>query len=139
MKVTMLILHFLGLAMGLGTGFAHAFLGNAESKMDRTEAKKFRLQIKSLSTMGNIGTIMLIGSGIYLIIPYWPSITAFPLLILKLVLVAILEILVLLIGWENRRAYKDDAIENSKRLGFMGKLTLMISITIIIIAVNIFH
>lgn len=139
MRETMLILHFLGLAMGLGTGFAHAFLGNTVSKMDRTEAKKFSHQIKALSLMGQIGTLILIGSGIYLIIPYWPSITAFPLLILKLVLVAILEILVLLIGWENKRTFKDDSIENSKRLGFMGKLTLMISITIIIIAVNIFH
>ena len=139
MKTTMFILHMLGLAMGLGTGFAHAFLGNAISKMDRSAAKDFSQKIKGLNLMGQIGALTLIGSGIYLIIPYWPSITAFPLLILKLVLVAILEILVIFIGRENKKANNDDTVENAKRLGFWGKLTLMISITIVIIAVNIFH
>ena len=33
MRETMLILHLIGLAMGLGTSFAHVFLGNTLSKL----------------------------------------------------------------------------------------------------------
>lgn len=135
----MLILHFLGLAMGLGTGFAHAFLGKIISKLDKSEAKKFSHQIKALSLMGSIGILLLIISGVYLIIPFWPSITSFPLLIFKLVLVFILVILILLIDRETKKAYKTDSEKGLKRVEYMGKLTLLISITIVIVAVNFFR
>jgi len=43
MREPMLILHFVGLTMGLGTGFAHAFLGMATAKMSPEEVVKFRV------------------------------------------------------------------------------------------------
>ncbi len=63
----MLIFHFLGLAMGLGTAFAHAFLGFSASKLPKEEAIKLKLNSKSLGLMGNIGLLLLLVSGIYLI------------------------------------------------------------------------
>ena len=60
MRETMLIIHFLGLAMGLGTSFAFMFLGIAGSKMDKEEGKTFALKTFSLGTMGHIGLVMLI-------------------------------------------------------------------------------
>ncbi len=139
MRETMLMLHFIGLAMGLGTSFAHAFLGSTISKMDRNEAKKFRHQIIALNKMGHVGILLLLISGIYLIIPYWPIITSFPLLIIKLILVLVLIILILLIGQGARKNYKNNAEGNLKRIGFMGKLALLIGITIVIVAINVFH
>ena len=41
MREVMLILHFIGLTMGLGTGFAHAFLGTIAAKMPAEEATRF--------------------------------------------------------------------------------------------------
>ncbi len=41
MREVMLILHFIGLTMGLGTSFAHAFLGIITSKMPADEATNF--------------------------------------------------------------------------------------------------
>ena len=139
MRETMLILHFIGLAMGLGTGFVHAFLGKTLSKMDRNEAEKFRLQIKGVSQMGKVGTILLLVSGIYLLLPFWPVLTSLPLLILKLVLFLILVILIMLINYDVKRNYKNDTENNLKRIELMGKLTLVIGILIVIIAVTIFH
>ncbi|MEO9022892.1 MAG: hypothetical protein ABI237_10770 [Ginsengibacter sp.] len=139
MRDTMLMLHFIGLAMGLGTSFAHAFLGKTISKMERSEAKKFKHQIMALSQMGYVGIFLLITSGIYLIVPYWSAITTYPLLIIKLILVFILVFLIVLIGKGARKDYKSDTEENSKRIGLMGKFTLIIGITIIILAINIFH
>ncbi|EGV43357.1 DUF2269 family protein [Bizionia argentinensis JUB59] len=139
MRETMLIVHFIGLAMGLGTGFVHAFLGKTLSKMNRNEAKKFRLQIKGVSQMGSIGTILLLVSGIYLLLPFWPVLTEMPLLILKLVLFLILVILIMLINYDVRNNYKNDTENNLKRIELMGKISLVIGVLIVIVAVNVFH
>lgn len=135
----MLILHFIGLAMGLGTSFAHAFLGKAMSKLEPSEAKKFRHQLMALSSMGTIGIILLVVSGIYLIIPYRSIILTNTLLLTKLILVVILIVLIALIGRDAKKASKEDIEGNAKRVGYMGKLTLLISITIVIVAVLVFH
>ena len=139
MREVMLILHFIGLTMGLGTSFAHAFLDKLISKLEKEEATKFRLQVMVLSKMGYIGISLLIVSGVYLIIPYWSSLSQNPLLIVKLILVFILAILILLIGRGTKKAYKENAEGNLKKIEPMGKLTLIIGITIVILAVNIFH
>ena len=94
----MLILHFIGLTMGLGTNFAHGFLGIVTFKMTAEEAIKFRLYSLVLSKMGNIGIVLLISSGLYLITPYWNILQSLPLLILKLALVIILVVLITMIN-----------------------------------------
>ncbi len=138
MRETMLIFHFIGLAMGVGVSFAHAFLGKAISKMDRNEAIKFRTQTKALSAMGYIGILLLVISGIYLIIPYWVAIMSFPFLILKLVLVFILIVLILLIGKITRKNDKIYSDENIKRIEILGKIAFLIGLTIVVVAVNVF-
>ena len=135
----MLAFHFIGLAMGMGTSFAHAFLGKAISKLESSEAAKFRLQIKGLSQMGAVGTILLLVSGIYLILPYWSALSVLPLLVLKLVLFVILVILILLINQGASKNLKNKIEGNLKRIEIMGKLTLLISVVIVILAVNVFH
>lgn len=139
MRETFLIVHFIGLAMGLGVSITHAFLGKAISKMDKNEAAKFKSQIKILSRMGAIGIILLLVSGIYLIIPFWPAIMAFPLLILKLVLFVILVTLIILINLGAKKNFKNATEGNTNRIELMGKLALIIGVVIVILAVNIFH
>lgn len=90
----MLIIHFIGLAMGIGTSFAFMFLGITSSKIENKERIKFSLNTFALSKMGHIGLTLLIISGVYLIIPYWGNLTENPLLILKLILVLILDALI---------------------------------------------
>jgi uncharacterized protein with PQ loop repeat len=63
MKYFMMITHFIGLVMGLGTSFAFMFLRNVSSKMEEKEAQKFSLNIFALSKMGYIGLTLLIISG----------------------------------------------------------------------------
>ncbi len=139
MKDIMLILHFIGLSMGLGTSFAHAFLGKTVSKLEPIEAAEFRLKIKGLSQMGAIGTILLLVSGIYLLIPYWPILATLPLLILKLVLFVILVILILLINQKAKKNSENDGIGNLKRVEIMGKIALITAVVIVILAVSVFH
>ena len=139
MRETMLILHFLGLTMGLGTGFAHAFLGSVTSRMSADEAIKFRLNSLVLSRMGHTGIALLLISGGYLAKPYWNVLSSFPLLIVKLALVAVLITLIILISIASRKAKKGDAERQLKKMELLGKFTLLVGIAIVIVAVNIFH
>ncbi len=139
MREFMLILHFIGLTMGLGTGFAHAFLGRAVAKMTADEATRFRLHSLSLSTMGHIGISLLVISGLYLITPYWKILPSSPLLILKLSLVLILLVLITLINISAKKAKQGDADVQLKKMAQLGKLTLITGLAIVIVAVAIFH
>lgn len=139
MREIMLILHFVGLVMGLGTSFAHAFLSIVISKMAEDESTTFRLQSLVLSKMGNIGIVLLVVSGLYLITPYWKTLPSNPLLMLKLALVAILIILIALINWRAKKAHIGDPEFHLERMEKMGKITLLIGLAIVVIAVSIFH
>ena len=48
MREAMLIVHLLGLVMGLGNSFAFMFLGIAGSKMEKEEGKTFALNTRPL-------------------------------------------------------------------------------------------
>lgn len=139
MREFMLILHFIGLTMGLGTGFAHAFLGSVTAKMATAEATKFRLHSLVLSNMGHIGIALLIISGLYLVTPYWKILSSYPLLIIKLSLVLVLIVLITLINLAAKKAKKGDAERQFKKMELLGKMTLITGLAIVIIAVNIFH
>ncbi|WP_461040906.1 hypothetical protein [Spirosoma harenae] len=139
MRETMLFLHFIGLTMGLGTSFAHAFLAIATSKMQEDEARRFQLQSLVLSRMGHVGIVLLVISGLYLITPYWQVLTSLPLLIAKLMLVLALIVLIILIEVRSKRAKNGDAVAQLKKMESLGKMTLLIGLAIVILAVTVFH
>jgi uncharacterized membrane protein len=140
MREVMLILHFIGLAMGLGTSFAHAFLGSVTAKMSADEANRFRVHSLVLGKMGFVGIILLLVSGFYLITPYWKILPHTPLLILKLVLVVILISLITVINILSAKAKKaSDPEVQFKKIEPFGKMTMLVALIIVIVAVYIFH
>lgn len=139
MREAMLIVHFIGLAMGIGTSFAFLFLGMASSKMEKADGQKFTLNAFSLSKMGHIGFALLIISGGYLMTPYWKNLGDMPLLISKLVLVLVLGALIGIIGANAKRAKKGNTETYLKKIKPLGSLALLVGITIVILAVFVFH
>ncbi len=130
----MLILHFIGLAMGLGTSFAFFFLGRISSKMEPEEGKKFIMNAFSISMMGNIGLILLFISGGYLMTPYWSVLGSSPILITKLVLFLALGAFIGIISSKIKKAKKGDHAQLSKT-PVLGRLALLTGIAIVICAV----
>jgi hypothetical protein len=55
MRDVMLIVHFIGLTMSLGTGFANLFLGMAATKLEPAERGKFMSNALILMRMGHTG------------------------------------------------------------------------------------
>lgn len=139
MREAMLIIHFLGLALGLGTSFAFLFLDIAGSKMEKEAGKQFTLDTFALNKMGHIGLAMLIISGLYLITPFWKVLASKPLLIAKLAFVLVLTTSVILMSIYARRAKNGDTEANLKKIRNMGKVTLISGIVIVLLAVLVFH
>ena len=138
MREAMLIMHFIGLAMGLGTSFANLFLGMASAKLPPEEAGKFRIYTMALSRMGHIGIALLVVSGFYLITPYWAVLEQMPLLILKLLLVALLVVLISVITNISKKIKQGD-MSRASQMPLLGKITLITAVSIVVIAVMIFH
>jgi len=139
MRDVMLIVHFIGLAMGLGTSLAFLFLGMASAKMEKSDAQKFMLNAFALTKMGQIGLVLLVVSGGYLMTPYWSTLSSQPMLIAKLVLVVVLAAFIGIISATARKAKKGDTEKHLKRIKPLGKLALLTALVIVVIAVYIFH
>jgi len=139
MREAMLITHFLGLTMGLGSSFGFMFLGMAGSKMGKEEGQKFTLNTFAMSRMGHIGLGLLIFSGLYLMTPYWKILGSQPLLIAKLTLVFVLVVTVSLLSVYANRAKKGEPEANLKKIASLGKLALVSGLSIVVLAVLIFR
>lgn len=135
----LLIIHFIGLAMGLGTSFGFMFLGIAGSKMEKKEQLKFQLNSMALSRMGHIGLTLLIISGIVLMTPYWSILPSSPLLIAKLVLVLVLAALIGIITSIGKKARQGDTEAQFNKIAQLGKISLLTGVLIVVIAVYFFH
>ncbi|MBK7407164.1 MAG: hypothetical protein IPL49_19175 [Saprospirales bacterium] len=139
MKEFALIIHFIGLAMGLGTSLAFMFLGIAASKMEKKEALKFQSNTLALSRMGQIGLVLLTISGLYLMAPYWGALPSNPLMIAKLALAIVLILLIMRITAAGNKSQSGDAENQLKKTTRMGKLALLTALSIVVVAVFVFH
>jgi len=138
MREVMLVVHLLGLVMGVGTSFSFIFLGIAGSKLEKEERLKFALNTFPLARMGHIGLTLLILSGGYLMTPYWKVLPDLPLLMAKLALVVTLIVTITLIAMATKQVKKGDATK-LKRIALLGRVALLTGITIVILAVSVFR
>lgn len=139
MKDLMLIIHFIGLTMALGTGFANLFLGVVAARLEPVERGKFMSNTLILIRMGHMGLALLLLSGFYLITPYWEVLGEMPMLIAKLCFVALLIILVSTITFIARKARQQNNPAMLMKLKPFGMLNFFVGITIVVLAVLSFH
>jgi fatty acid desaturase len=135
MREAMLFVHFLGLILGMGSGFASLFIGLHNKTIPKDEAPKFVLRLRSLGYMGLAGIILLILSGGYLATPYWSIIGSMPYFIAKLALVFVLTVIVILIDQKWRRAIKHNGGPDLAAIQKLGRLAFPVGILILLFAV----
>jgi uncharacterized membrane protein len=139
MRDLMLIVHFIGLSMSLGTGFANLFLGMAAAKLEPAERGKFMSRTMILMRMGHTGLGLLLVSGFYLITPYWKVLGEMPLLMAKLACVGLLLIMVSIITIIAKKAQREGNPARLMKLKPFGMLNFFLGITIVVLAVLSFH
>lgn len=135
----MLIIHFIGLAMGVGTSFAFMFLGIAASKLPEAERVSFTIKTLFIGRMGHIGLGLSILTGLHLMTPYWKTLPNMPLLIAKLALVLILGALIGMIASNARKAKSGNAESHLSKIKVLGQFSFLTGLTIVILAVLSFH
>lgn len=135
----MLVLHFIGLAMGIGTSIAFIFLGVAASKMEPEEAVKFQGNTFILSRMGHIGITLLILTGGYLMTPFWSGLADRPALVAKLAMVVVLVAMIIFISVTAKKAKATGDPKLVRRLKSMGPIALLVSLSIVVLATMTFH
>lgn len=139
MRETMLILHFLGLAMGLGTSFAFLFLGIAAGRMEPAKRGEFMTSVFPLARMGQIGLVILVLTGGYLMTPYWAALSFTPMLVIKLVLVLVLGAVIGINSSYARKVRQGQAEVYMPRMALLGRVALLTSLAIVVLAVMVFH
>lgn len=135
----LLLLHFAGLVIGAGSAFALFCIGQLVPRFDPAYRGEVLVRLFVLRYISYAGLLLLILSGLALLGPYLPLLTAKPLLQLKLILVLLLAGVsahgLLLM----RKGRRDGAAAVLPRLKLLGKISLMLTIAILVCAVYSFH
>lgn len=134
----LLMVHFIGLAMGVGTGIGFLFFGIEAGKMEPAKRAPFLLSLHPLARMGQIGLLVLVLSGGALMTPHWSRLGDMPLMIAKLVLVLVLGAVIGINSGYMRKARAGN-LEVMSRIPAMGRVALLTSITIVVLATLVFH
>jgi len=137
----LLIIHFLGLALGVGTSFAMLTLGIATRNLAGEERLKFFRTASALSKNGSVGLALLILSGLGFLLVKGPgSVFAWGggLFHAKLTLVLILAGL---FGYSQvlQKRVRQGNTALMATLPKLGRVMLLVSICIVICAVLAFH
>ena len=139
MRDIMLVIHFIGLAMFIGTGFAFLFLEVSNAKLKKEELLVFSLRLLPLSTMGKIGLVLLILSGGYLMTPYWQVLGNMPMLIAKLLAVVLVTIAIIVMAYYSKKAKTESTEHYLKKVEPYSKVSFILGFAIIVLAVFTFH
>ena len=111
----------------------------AAAEMEPAERGPFMSKTMVLVRMGQIGLGLLLISGFYMITPYWGSLMEMPLLMAKLGLVLAIAILVTVISLRVKKSQKEGNPALLMTIKPLGMANFFIAITVVILAVLIFH
>ena len=132
---TLMVVHFLGLAVGLSTGFANMVMAGLIAKAAPQEKAVLGRFPPAMARVGAIGLAMLWASGIAIVLTRYGTFAILPRpFIIKLAAVVLLTLIVGYIHVLMPRAQRGDAAAMA-RIQLLGKITGPLAIIAIIFAV----
>jgi hypothetical protein len=139
MREALLLLHYTGLIIGAGSAFAVLVIGYLAANFNAVYRREVLLKLFPLRYISYAGLLLLIISGTFLIPRFLPNLEHMPLLITKLVFVALLVALSVFGAYQMHRANLSAEGNAFKLLGHAGKLSFASSLVIVACAVYSFH
>ena len=131
----LLVVHFLGLALGLSSGFANMVMAGLIAKAAPNEKAVLARFPPAMSRVGAIGLALLWASGLSIVYTRYGTFSILPRpFIVKFAAVVLLTLIVIYINVLMPRAQKGDAAAMA-RIQLLGKLTGPLAIIAIIFAV----
>jgi uncharacterized membrane protein len=138
----LLILHFIGLAMGFSVSFANMVMGGLAAKSAPADQAVLARFPPAMSRVGDVGLILLWATGLTLLFTYWGGTDAFSVLPwqfhVKLTGVVILTGLVGYVHSLMRKARMGDAAA-ARTIPTVGKIAFVVALTIVVMAVWTFN
>jgi uncharacterized membrane protein len=132
---TLVILHFLGLTMGLSTGFSNMVMAGLIAKAAPTEKPALLRFAPAMSRVGVVGLALLWVTGIAIVLTRYGSFAILPRpFLVKLAAVVVLTMFVAYIQVLMPRAQRGDEAARS-RIEMLGKMTGPLAVIAIIFAV----
>ena len=132
---TLMVVHFLGLALGLSTGFANMVMAGLIAKAAPQEKAVLGRFPPAMARVGAIGLAMLWASGIAIVLTRYGTFAILPRpFIVKLTAVVLLTLIVGYIHVLMPRAQRGD-VAAMARIQLLGKITGPLAIIAIIFAV----
>ncbi len=144
MSDTLLIFHFLGLALAVGTGFASIRLGLAMADLPPNERTTFFLRVSALGKNGSWGLLILIVTGVGLMFTKYGAVheamaVGGPAFHAKLTLVLVQTGLVGYMQVLTKRAREAQGGPAMAKIPQVGRIMLPVGVGIVIAAVLAFH
>jgi hypothetical protein len=135
----LLMLHFIGLAMGLAVGFANMTMAALISRAAPPEKAILGRFPLAMTRVGNIGLAILWVTGLTMVFTRWDGFgTLPPMFHIKLTAVILLTIMVGYIHYLKMRLRKGDATAIT-RIQTVGKVSFVLALIAIIVAVLTFN
>jgi uncharacterized membrane protein len=138
----LLILHFIGLALGVGTGFAMLTLGLSTADMAPADRGAFMRRASVITRNGAIGLTLLILSGVGLVmtkgvqmVMAWGG----PMFHVKLTLVAIMIGVFGYLQVLLRQSRSADGAAAAARIPIVSRVMLVLGVSVVVFAVLAFH
>jgi hypothetical protein len=139
---TLLILHFIGLALGIGTGFANMTLGMSLAKLPEAERGPLAMRFLVLSKNGSIGLTLLILTGVGMMLMRgvpatfaWGGGAFHAKLTLVVLMIGIFGYMQMLIA----KLKKEGPGPAAQKLPVLGRVMLLLGIGVIVCATIAFH
>lgn len=131
----LVVVHFLGLAMGMSSGFANMVMAGLIAKAAPPEKAVLGRFPPAMAKIGLIGLVLLWGSGLAIVKTRYGSFEILPqTFIYKLIAVVLLTICVIYIHLLQRRVQKGDTAAMGQ-IQFVGRLTGPLALLAVIFAV----
>ncbi len=139
MRDFQLLIHFIGLIFGAGTGFALFVIGFLAKRFPEASRIEVIRSLYPLRYISYIGLLLLLASGVLLALQISPVIYGTPLFITKMLAVSGIILLSLYGFWQMKFTNGSNIAIRLKRLGFAGKFSFALSIVAVFCAVYTFH
>jgi hypothetical protein len=131
----LMVVHFLGLALGFSTGFANMVMAGVMAKAAPHERAVLARFSPAMSRVGAVGLLALWASGIAIVLTRYGGFAILPRpFIIKLAAVVLLTLVVIYIHVLQHRVQQGDASAVT-RIQLMGKLTGPLAVIAVIFAV----
>lgn len=139
MRTPMLILHFLGLALSMGSMITFLVMRRSCSKVTNSESEHLLNNTKSVLKLSHIGLGIMFITGGALMTPYWAALAQMPLMHIKLTIFVLWYATLIALSIYTKKARRSEMKLCNPRIGFLSYISILFGLLAISLAVMQFH